>query len=142
MFSIDMGGRDIVLGVEWLYTLGTITMDFKKLTMGFQHDGKRYQFQGITTGSPEIINSQIMDKILKKVHSNIIVQFHAIQAVKTPSPAVHSDLQFILSKHQYVFDNLQGMPPSHGPHDHSIPLVPSSLPPNVLHYRHPFSQKS
>jgi hypothetical protein len=36
MFSIDMGGCDIVLGVEWLHTLGPITMDFKDLTMQFQ----------------------------------------------------------------------------------------------------------
>ena len=28
MFSIEMGGCDIVLGAEWLRTLGPITMDF------------------------------------------------------------------------------------------------------------------
>jgi hypothetical protein len=27
-------------------------------------------------------------------------------------------------------------------HDHSIPLVPGSLPPNVFPYHHPFSQKN
>jgi hypothetical protein len=31
-----MGGCDIVLGVEWLCTLGPILMDFKELTMQFQ----------------------------------------------------------------------------------------------------------
>jgi hypothetical protein len=36
MFSIDMGGCDIVLGVEWLHTLSPILMDFKELTMQFQ----------------------------------------------------------------------------------------------------------
>jgi hypothetical protein len=36
MFSIDMGGCDIVLGVEWLWTLDPILMDFKELTMQFQ----------------------------------------------------------------------------------------------------------
>jgi hypothetical protein len=33
MFFIDMGGCNIVLGVEWLRTLGPILMDFKELTM-------------------------------------------------------------------------------------------------------------
>jgi hypothetical protein len=37
MFDIDMGGCDIFLGVEWLRTLGPILMDFKELTMQFQH---------------------------------------------------------------------------------------------------------
>jgi hypothetical protein len=33
IFSINMGGCDIVLGEEWLRTLGPILMDFKELTM-------------------------------------------------------------------------------------------------------------
>jgi hypothetical protein len=36
MFSIQMGGYDIVLGVEWLHALGPITMDFEELYMRFQ----------------------------------------------------------------------------------------------------------
>jgi hypothetical protein len=35
MFDIEMGGCDIVLGVEWLRTLGLITMDFWELYMIF-----------------------------------------------------------------------------------------------------------
>eukprot|EP00253_Pinus_taeda_P027980 PITA_27980 len=36
MFSIHMGGCDIVLGAEWLHTLGPITMDFQELYMSFK----------------------------------------------------------------------------------------------------------
>jgi hypothetical protein len=35
MFAIDMGGCDIVLGADWIRTLGPILMDFKELTMQF-----------------------------------------------------------------------------------------------------------
>jgi hypothetical protein len=52
------------------------------------------------------------------------------------------DLQDLLSKHQMVFSTPQALPPSRGVHDHSIPLVPGSLPPNIRLYRHPFSQKN
>jgi hypothetical protein len=58
MFVIDMDGCDNVLGVEWLHTLGPITMDFRELTMSFQLGGQKYQFQGITIDSLEIISSQ------------------------------------------------------------------------------------
>jgi hypothetical protein len=81
-----------------------------------------------------------MEKLLKKGHSGVIAQLHAIQATETPS--VPQDLQSILSKHQVVFSTPQGLPPSHGVHDHSIPLVPGSLPPNIRPYCHPFSQKN
>jgi hypothetical protein len=52
------------------------------------------------------------------------------------------DLQAILSKHQVVFSTPQGLPPSRDVHDHSIPLVPGSLPPNIHLYHHSFSQKN
>jgi hypothetical protein len=140
MFAIDMGGCDIVLGVEWLRTLGPILMDFQNLTMQFDQGGHKHKFQGITAGYPEIISSHRMEKLLKKGHSGVIAQLHAIQA--TEIPPVPQDLQALLSKHQTVFSTPQGLPLSRGVHDHSIPLVPGSLPPNIHPYRHPFAQKN
>jgi hypothetical protein len=85
MFAIDMGGCDIVLGVEWIRTLGPILMDFKELTMKFDQEGHQYKFQGITTSSLEINSSRRMENLLKKGHSGVIAQIHAIQATKKPS---------------------------------------------------------
>jgi hypothetical protein len=55
---------------------------------------------------------------------------------------VHPDFQCLISKHQAIFSNPRGLPPSRGVHDHTIPLIPGSLPPNVLPYHHPFSQNN
>jgi hypothetical protein len=140
MFAIDMGGCDIVLGVDWLRNLGPILMDFKALTMQFDKEGYQYKFQGITASSPEVIRSHRMEKLLKKGHSGVIAQLHAIQATNTP--LVPQDLEALLSKHQMVFSTPQGLPPFCGVHDHSIPLVPGSLPPNIRPHCHPFSQKN
>jgi hypothetical protein len=140
MFSIDMGGHDILLGAYWLRNLGPILMDFKKLTKQFKHEGQKYKFQGMIVGSPKIISSHRMEKMLKKGHSGVISQLHAIQTSETPS--MPKDLQSILFKHQVVFSTPQRLPPSHGFHDHSIPPVPRILPPNISLHRHPFSQKN
>jgi hypothetical protein len=139
MFVIDMGGCDIVLGADLLRTLGPILMDFKELTIQFDQEGKKYKFQGITAGSPKIISSHRMKKMLKKGHSGVIAQLHTIHAIETLS--VPQDLQSILSKHQLVFSTPQRIPSSHGIHDHSIPLIRGSLPPNIRPYHHHFSQK-
>jgi hypothetical protein len=85
MFAIDMGGCDIVLGAEWLTTLGPILMGFKELNMQFDQEGNQYKFQGITTGFPEIINYHRMETLVKKRHSGIVAQLHAIQAIETSS---------------------------------------------------------
>jgi hypothetical protein len=81
MFAIEMGGCDIVLGADWLRTLGPILMDFQKSTMQFDQGGHKYKFQGITAGSPEIISSHRMEKLLKKGHSGVIAQ--SFQTLKT-----------------------------------------------------------
>jgi len=85
MFVIYMGNCDIVLGVEWIRTLGPILIDFKELTMQFHQEVQQYKFQGIIIGSLEIISSHRIEKLLEKGHSGIISQLHAIQATKTPS---------------------------------------------------------
>jgi hypothetical protein len=108
--------------------------------MQFDQGGHKYKFQGITVGSPEIISSHRMEKLLKKGHFGVIAQLHVIQATETPP--VPQDLQALLSKHQTVFSTPQGLLPSRGVHDHSIPLVLGSLPPNIRPYRHPFAQKN
>ena len=71
MFVIEMGSCDIVLGAEWLCTLGLITMDFKELYMGFMQEGQKHTFKELTSGSPKIISFHHMEK-LKKGHVNVI----------------------------------------------------------------------
>jgi hypothetical protein len=78
MFAIDMGVCDNVLGAYWLRTLGPIFMDFKALTMQFDQEGHQYKFQGITASSPKVISSHRMENLLKKGHSGVIAQLHAI----------------------------------------------------------------
>jgi hypothetical protein len=53
-------------------------VDFKELTMQFDQEGHQYKFQGIIVGSPEIISSHRMEKLLKKGHYGVIAQIHAI----------------------------------------------------------------
>jgi hypothetical protein len=101
MFAIDMAGCDIMLGEDWLRTLGPILKDFKALTMQFDQEGHQYKFQGITAGSPEVISSHRMENLLRKGYFGVIAQLHAIQATETPP--VPQDLQALLSKHQMVF---------------------------------------
>jgi hypothetical protein len=71
MFVIDMGGHNVVLKVEWLCTLGHVTMDLKDLYASFTKEGHKYTLEGLTYGSHEIITSHSMEKLLKKGHSKI-----------------------------------------------------------------------
>jgi hypothetical protein len=52
MFSISMGGCDIFFGVEWIFTLGPITMDYQELCMRFTQDSHTYTLRGLQASSP------------------------------------------------------------------------------------------
>jgi hypothetical protein len=60
MFSIEMGGCDIVLGVEWLCTLGHRHHGFQGVIHELPAVGHCYTFQGITTGYLKIVSSHHM----------------------------------------------------------------------------------
>jgi hypothetical protein len=83
-----------------------------------------------------------MEKLLKKGHHGVISQLNSIQVHDQSSPTVHLDLQLVLDKHHRVFETPTDLPPSRGEHDHCIPLLPGSQPPNVRPYRYPFAQKN
>ena len=51
MLSIPMGGADVVLGVQWLQSLGTIAFNFQELFMKFSVEGKEIELRGIA-GKP------------------------------------------------------------------------------------------
>jgi hypothetical protein len=126
MFSISMGGCDIVLGVEWIHTLGPITMDYQELYMSFHHEAHSYTLRGIQLGSLEIISSHRMEKLLKKGHHGVITQFNAIQVTEQASQVVPPSLQLILDKYPKVFEVPTSLTSSKGENDHSIPLLPGT----------------
>jgi len=66
MLSIPMGGVDVVLGVQWLQSLGRIAFNFQECFMKFCAEGKEVELRGIAGKPGKIINSNGMTKLLKK----------------------------------------------------------------------------
>jgi len=49
-YVVPLGSWDMILGVQWLATLGSILWNFEKLTMEFVHNGKRQLLEGLKKG--------------------------------------------------------------------------------------------
>lgn len=64
-FVLPISGANIVLGVQWLKTLGPIVTDYAKLNMQFEWQGNTINLQGIHAHSI----SQISSHHLKRMHS-------------------------------------------------------------------------
>jgi hypothetical protein len=66
MISIQMGGVDVVLGVQWLQSLGTMAFDFQNCFMRFSSNGKQIELRDIQGKPYKVISSNIMEKLLKR----------------------------------------------------------------------------
>ena len=93
IFSINIGGCDIVLGVEWLRTLGPIKMDFQELYMKFKKNDHMHTLRGLQAGALSIISSHLMENLLKKGHLGVITQFNAIQTIEPTTLHIHPNMQ-------------------------------------------------
>ena len=139
MLSIPMGGVDVVLGVQWLQSLGMVAFNFQELFLNFFLEGKEIELQGITGKPGKIISSNVMTKLLKKEKWGVIAQLCSLE-VPTSKSSISTDLQKVLENHSKVFETPKGLPPIRD-HDHAIHLIPGSVPPNIKPYRYPYFQK-
>jgi hypothetical protein len=65
-YVVDLSDTDVVLGVQWMITLGKITTNYQTLEMGFRdQDGKKVVLRGMSTGAPRKILDKRMERIFR-----------------------------------------------------------------------------
>jgi hypothetical protein len=133
MITIPMGGVDVILGIQWLQSLGTMAFIFQEIFMKFSLEGKEIELRGITGKPSKVIISNGMKTLLKKGHQGVIVQLCSLY-VQTSKPFIPLYVQGITDKNSKVFEDIpKGLPPTKN-HDHSIYLILGSVPPNMRNY--------
>ncbi|KZV13833.1 hypothetical protein F511_44977 [Dorcoceras hygrometricum] len=66
----DHGGVDVILGVDWLRTLGEVRLDWNKMRMKFKQGGRDIELRG----DPTLQRSMVS---LKSIHKLTGVEFSA-----------------------------------------------------------------
>jgi hypothetical protein len=126
MIVIPMGGVDVVLGIQWLQSLGTMDFNFQELFMKFSLEGKEIELRGITGKPRKVIITNGIKKLFKKGHQGVIAQLCSLD-VQTSKPSIPLDLEGIIDKNSKVFEDIpNGLPPTRN-HDHDIHLILGSL---------------
>jgi hypothetical protein len=65
-YVVYLSDTDVVLGFQWLITLGKITTNYQTLEMGFKDsEGKRIVLRGMSIGEPKTISSKRMEMTLR-----------------------------------------------------------------------------
>ncbi|XP_042002546.1 uncharacterized protein LOC121751819 [Salvia splendens] len=147
---LDVHGWDVILGMDWLESLGRISADFVGKTLEFRRDGHPVTIQGRRPG-PQAISLHSLSLLASSSTSHEFYEIIALPADEEAAPGAAAELDFpadlpeacqrILGAHKGVFDVPCGIPPPRA-FDHRIHLLPGSKPVNVRPYRYPYFQKT
>ena len=132
-----LGDCVVVLGTQWLYSLGLIQGDFKHLTMQLWYEGIFILLKGLQPSKPSL---QEGEKFLTPTVKKELL----LQIVATPPVALtvqpYLVLAQLLQNFSKVFEAPTSLPPLRN-HEHSIILKEGSQPICERLYRYHFYQK-
>ncbi|XP_077224918.1 uncharacterized protein LOC143858163 [Tasmannia lanceolata] len=77
---LPLGGCDLVLGIQWLATLGPVVWDFARLRMEFTLEGRKHTLRGGKERPVKMVGSQRMNHILKKGNMATMAQLFTTTA--------------------------------------------------------------
>ena len=149
---LPLENYDMVLGIQWLETLGEIRWDFKHLRMEFEVNGQRHVLRG---GSVDLktVNVKQLHKILSHSSGCSLIQLYSLQEVEntkfhcfnngitlTKDGKVNKPIEELLLKYDSLFQEPNQLPP-HRRHDHRIPLKEGVNAVIIRPYKHSALQK-
>ena len=140
--TTGLGGVDVILGLQWLHSLGVTEMDWKNLTMSFFHDNKKI----VIKGDPSLTKTQVSLKNLTKswteTDTRYLIECRILEAYKVEIETeennnVPESILTTLKQYNDVFDW-----PKELPHrrdiEHHIHIRGGADPVNVRPYRYAF----
>lgn len=63
-YVVSIGDTDAVLGIQWLRSLGEISLNLQTMELMFQSDGKKVVLRGMSNGGPRIVSFKRMAKLI------------------------------------------------------------------------------
>lgn len=131
---LNLGGYDIILGMDWLEQFSPMQVDWSQKWMEIQVNNQPVRLQGITsqTNSCNAISAEQCLGMARK--GSILYLVQLTSSVSEICDTMPEAVQNLLLKFQDVFSEPTELPPKRYC-DHSIPLVPVATPINLRPYR-------
>jgi len=133
-------GANVVLGVQWLKSLGPILTDYNSLCMQFIYEGRIITLQGDKEFTLNPITSSQFRGMSQTKETGLYCHISLIETDSITSQNFHPDIQKLLTKFASLFQQPNTLPPERET-DHHIHLLPHLAPVNVRPYRYPHFQK-
>lgn len=148
IFVLPIWGMDVVLGMQWLQTLGPCLHDHKALTMEFEWNGKMVKLAGSSTLATQQLSLSKLHTLLRdgEVRDVCIIAEVSSEDCKTDEALKKIELTFpvdeqgLFTEFKDIFEEPKTLPLFRSS-NHQIFLQPQSQPVNVRPYRYLHFQK-
>ncbi|TYK03261.1 peroxidase 64 [Cucumis melo var. makuwa] len=146
---LELGGVDVILGMQWLYSLGVTTVDWKNLSLTFSDDGKSMNIKGDPSLTKARISLKNMMKNWGDKDARFLIECRSIEVkavesndccLQNAEVLSNGPINSVISQFQDVFEWPEKLPPRREI-EHHIHMKKGTNPINVRPYRYGFHQK-
>ena len=147
---LPLQGCDVVLGIQWLRTLGPIIWDFSALSMQFDYQGQKITLRGLQSGVIHYASKKQLSRMSVSAYKGtgtlLFAREPSLYAIELSPKQEWDDLAFmelqeLLQQYADLFEEPRGLPPKRS-HDHHIPLKDETQVVKIRPYRYPMVQKN
>ncbi|XP_042006094.1 uncharacterized protein LOC121754869 [Salvia splendens] len=146
---LPVHGPDVILGMDWLESLGPITADFADKRLTFSQGDRRVVLKGIVPPprrvTLNVLSSLVPSHEVLDMFELLLLDLEADQSGQSAGEEFPENLPFevleVLTRFRPIFSLPAGMPPKRL-FDHRVHLLPGTRPINVRPYRYPYFQKN
>ena len=139
LYELPITGLDLVLGVQWLETLGSVVCNWRHLTMEFKWEHQVRKLQGTHHQHIQTASLKELTKELRQGQSLFAVYMH--NATSIVHEGMPPDMQGLLEEYTDIFKEPTKLPPAREV-EHRIPLKEGVEPVNVRPYMYAYFQKA
>ncbi|TYK28503.1 Ty3/gypsy retrotransposon protein [Cucumis melo var. makuwa] len=146
---LELGGVDVILGMQWLYSLGVTTVDWKNLSLTFMADGKEVKIKGDPSLTKARISLKNMMKNWEDKDTGFLIECRSLQVKALEGDEYYllnaeamSDepISSVIKQFPDVFEWPEKLPPRREI-EHHIHMKEGTNPINVQPYGYGFHQK-
>nr|XP_027123207.1 uncharacterized protein LOC113739959 [Coffea arabica] len=139
---MELGGWDIILGVDWMTHFSPITFDFQQLRISLHHEGDEIHLHGQADNCDmDLIRGKDLRTFIEyKKQMCMAMCGQQEKDRQGKSETTPQEVEALLQDYKDVFQTPSSLPPSRSV-DHEIPLKQEAQPFKLKPYRYPHCHK-
>ncbi|XP_027088762.1 uncharacterized protein [Coffea arabica] len=138
--AMELGGWDIILGVDWMTHFSPITFDFQQLRISLHHEGGEIHLHGQADNCDlDLIRGKDLRTFIE-YKRQMCMAISSQQSEENSTESMPLAVQELLQDYEDIFQTPHSLPPSRNV-DHEIPLKPDAQPFKLKPYRYPHCHK-